>query len=196
MERGQVTIEMMLIFGMFILLVVAVSLPTVFEGARHAGDVQFVSDTKFGTERLAAIASSITNPYERKNVEIYIPGYLTDANSAPPLVFKGTCIETDGRYLNTSTIIMRWDDECRDTGEEDYMFSKNLGVGNWKIYVKNGSIYQEGALIETTGRWYNLTISWENITSDTVPSYIVGSCADAETVLTAEINATLTGACP
>jgi hypothetical protein len=196
MERGQVTIEMIFIFGLFMLLIFAVSVPSVFKGERHAGDVQFVSDAKFATERLATVASGITNPYEKKNVEIYIPGYLTDINSTPPAIFKGVCIETDGRYLNTSTVIMRWDDECRTTQDEGYNFSKDLGAGNWKIYVKNGGVYQEGALIVISEERYNFDISWENITSNTVPSYVVGSCDEAEVLLTAVITAILTGACP
>jgi len=36
--------------------------------------------------------------------------------------------------------------------------------------------YQEGVLIESGGRRYNLTLSWENITSKTVPSYIQSDC--------------------
>jgi hypothetical protein len=62
------------------------------------------------------------------------------------------------------------------TQQETYSFTRDLGAGNWKIYVNTGSGYQEGALIESGGRRYNLTISWENITSNTVPSSIIANC--------------------
>lgn len=196
MEKGQVTIEMIFIFGMFIMIIFAVSLPSVMQASRDAKDVQFISDAKFATDRLATYAGDILNPYEKKNVEVYIPGQITDANSAPPFLFRGVCIETDGRYLNTTTVILRFDSECNEVQDEGYDFSKDLGAGDWKIYIQNDSIYQEGTLIETSGRRYNLTISWENITSYTVPSYIAASCDDAEVVLTAAITDILTGACP
>ena len=75
MERGQVTIEMILIFGMFLLLIFAVSIPTVLQSGRAADDVQYVSDVKFATERLATFTSSVSHPDEKKNVEIYMPGF-------------------------------------------------------------------------------------------------------------------------
>jgi hypothetical protein len=197
MERGQVTIEMIFIFGLFMLLIFSVSVPSVFKVERDAWDVQLVSDAKFATDRLATLAGSISHPDEKKNAEIYIPGYTTDFGSAPPLTLMVTCIEAEGSSLNTSLAIMRWDSECKVVTESDADFSKNLGSGDWKIYVNTGSGYQEGALLEINGAEYDLTISWENITSHTVPSYVANDCDDAEVILTAVITGLLSGgACP
>ena len=68
---------------------------------------------------------------------------------------------------------------CQMVQDDAYNFSKNLGAGDWKMYINTGSGYQEGVILEDSGRRYNLTISWENITSNTVPSYVIGSCGAA-----------------
>ena len=180
MERGQVTVEMIFIFGLFLLLVFAVSVPSVSKSELYARDVQFVSDVKFASERLATIASTISNPYEKKNIEIYIPGFysgnLSEVDSA---ALRGTCIDADGSTISSLAFILRKNSDGVMVQDEEYEFSKNLSSGNWKIYVNTGSGYQEGALYEFEGRMYDFTISWENITSNTVPSYIIDSCDDA-----------------
>lgn len=181
MEKGQVTIEMIFIFGLFMLLIFAVSVPSVFKGERYARDIQFISDAKFATERLATFASSISNPYEKKNVEIYIPGYTTTGNASDnkPLMWMSTCTSASGSVLNTTVAMVRRDSDGTVTLQDTHSFSRDLGAGNWKIYVNTGSGYQERVLIESTGRRYNLTISWENITSNTVPSYTTLSDCDS-----------------
>ena len=181
MERGQVTIEIILIFGMFLLLIFAVSIPTVLQSGRDADDVQYVSDVKFATERLATFAASVSHPDEKKNVEIYMPGSYVGNFSDPstPATLRAMCIDADGRSLDAIAAIIRQGSEGFIVQEDDYEFSKNLGAGDWKIYVNTGSGYQEGALYEYGGKRYNLIISWENITSNTVPSYVISSCDDA-----------------
>jgi hypothetical protein len=178
MERGQVTIEMIFIFGLFMLLIFAVSVPSVLKGERYARDVQFVSDAKFAAERLATFASSTSNPYERKNVEIYMPGYTSAANSSDnkPLMWMGMCTSANGSVLNTTVGMIRRKGDGTVTLQDTYSFTRDLGAGNWKTYVNNGSGYQEGVLIESSGKRYNLTISWENITSNTVPSNTLTNC--------------------
>lgn len=178
MERGQVTIEMIFIFGLFMLLLIGISVPSVLKGERYARDVQFVSDAKFSSERLASIASTMSNPYERKNIEIYIPGYTSSSNSSDDktLAWMGSCISASGSVLNTTVGMVRRAGDGTVTLQEMYSFTRDLGTGNWSIYVNTGSGYQEGVLIESGGRRYNLTISWENITSNTVPSYTLANC--------------------
>lgn len=173
MERGQVTVEMILIFGLFMVILLGVSVPSVLKGERYARDVQFVSDAKFASERLATIAGAISNPYEKKTVEIYMPGYTSTGNSTDnkPLMWMGSCTSASGSVLNTTVGMVRRKSDGTVTLQDTYSFTRNIGAGNWKIYVNTGSGYQEGVLIESGGRRYNLTISWENITSNTVPSY-------------------------
>lgn len=178
MEKGQVTIEMILIFGVFVMLIFAISVPTVFRGERYARDIQFMSDAKFATEQLATFASSVSNPHEKRNVEIYMPGYTSAGNASDnnPLIWMAMCTTTSGSVLNTTVAIVRRNSEGTVTMQEVYSFSKNLGAGNWKTYINTGSGYQEGVIIEDSGRRYNITISWENITSNTVPSDTPGNC--------------------
>jgi hypothetical protein len=187
MERGQVTIEMIFIFGLFMLLIFAISVPSVFQGERYVRDVQFISDAKFATERLATFASSISNPYEKKNVEIYIPGYISgNLSGTEAAMLMGTCIETSGSFLKTTVAIIRRDSNGTVIQSECYDFSKNLGAGTWKMYVNTGSGYQEGPIIETGGNRYSLAISWENITSNTVPDYVGLNDCDAAKALIGE----------
>jgi hypothetical protein len=182
MERGQVTIEMIFIFGLFILLVFSISVPSVLKGERYAKDVQYASDAKFASERLVTIASSISNPYEKRNVEIYIPGHYSGNLSDPtsPALLRAMCIDAEGSSINTFFAIVRQNSDGMMIQDEDYEFSKNLSAGDWKIYVNTGSGYQEGAIYEYSGgRRYSLTISQGNITSHTIPTYIISDCDDA-----------------
>lgn len=178
MERGQVTVEMIFIFGLFMMLIIGVSVQSVLKGERYARDVQFTSDAKFATERLATFAGSISNQYERKNVKIYMPGYTTVANSTDnkPLMWMAMCTSASGSVLNTTIGMVRRKTDGTVTTQEAYSFTRDLGDGNWTIYVNTGSTYQEGVIIESTGDWYNITIEWENITSNTVPSYTRTDC--------------------
>jgi hypothetical protein len=173
MERGQVTVEMIFIFGLFMMILIGVSVPSVLKSERYARDVQFVSDAKFASERLATFAGSISNPYEHRNVEIYVPGYTSTSNSTDnkPLMWMGTCISASGSVLNTTLGMVRRKSDGTVTLQETHSFSRDLGAGNWTIYVNTGSGYPEGVLIESSGRRYNLTIQWENITSNTVSGY-------------------------
>lgn len=178
MERGQITIEMILVFGMFVMLVFAVSVPTVFRGEKSARDIQFISDAKFATEQLATFAMSISNPHERRNVGIYMPGYTSAGNASNnlPIIRMVMCITTSGSVLNTTVAIVRRNSDGTVDMQETHGFSENLGGGNWKTYVNTGSGYQEGVIIEDGGRTYNITLSWENITSNTVPVSTPGNC--------------------
>lgn len=172
MEKGQVTIEAILVLGMFVLLLFAVSVPTVFRAKGDAMDIQFASDAKFASERIATYASSVITSDERKKVEIYLPGYTSSGNASDnkPLLWMATCTATSGNLLNTTIAIVRRDSDSTVTMQETYNFSRRLGTGNWKTYVNTGSGYQEGVIVEEIGRKYNITFSWENITSNTVPS--------------------------
>ena len=178
MERGQVTVEMIFIFGLFMMILIGVSVPSVLKGERYARDVQFVSDAKFASERLATIASTMSNPYEKRNIEIYMPGYTSTSNSTDnkPLMWMGMCTSFSGSVLNTTLGMVRRKNDGTVTLQETQSFTRDLGAGNWKTYVNTGSGYEERVLIESIGRRYNLTISWENITSNTVPSSIISNC--------------------
>ena len=184
MERGQVTVEMILIFGLFMMLLIGISVPSVLKSERYARDVQFVSDAKFASERLATIAGAISNPYEKKNVEIYVPGYTSAVNSTDnkPLMWMGSCTSASGSVLNTTIGMVRRESDGTVTLQETHSFTRDIGGGNWKIYVNTGSGYQERALIESSGKRYNFTISWENITSNTVPSYMPVDCSSILTL--------------
>lgn len=173
MERGQVTVEMIFIFGLFMMILIGVSVPSVLKSERYARDVQFVSDAKFASDRLATFAGGISNQYEKKTVEIYMPGYTSSGNSSDnkPLMWMGMCTSASGSVLNTTLGMVRRTGDGTVVLQETHSFSSDLGGGNWSIYVNNGSGYQEGALIESSGRRYNITIEWGSITSNTVPSY-------------------------
>ncbi|MBU2559535.1 hypothetical protein KKA03_01415 [archaeon] len=178
MERGQVTVEMILIFGLFMMILIGVSVPSVLKSERYARDVQFASDARFASERLVTYAGSISNPHEKKTVEIYMPGYTSSANSTDnkPLMWMGMCTSISGSVLNTTLGMVRRTSDGTVTLQETHNFVRDLGSGNWSIYVNTTSGFQKGVLIESIGKRYNITIQWENITSNTVPSYTQANC--------------------
>lgn len=185
MDRGQITIEMILIFGLFILLIFTVSFPTALLGDKNSREVQIASDAKFASDRLATFAASISNPSEKRNVEIYIPGFTSAGNASndKPIIWSAVCITSDGSFLNTSIAIIMRTKDGTITKQETYSFSKNLGRGNWKTYVNTGSGYSEGVIVEDRGSRYNISISWENITSNTVPKYLsLNNCSAVSTL--------------
>jgi hypothetical protein len=180
MERGQVTIEMIFIMGVFMLLLFSVSIPSVLEGGRYSKEVQFTSDAKFANERLATALGMLSNPYEKRSIEIYMPGHDSPFNSSDnkPVVWMGMCTEASGSVLNTTVAMVRRQADGTVIMQETYSFTRDLGAGNWKIYINTSSGYQEGVLVESAGRMYNFTLSWENITSNTVPSYVLANCSN------------------
>lgn len=181
MAKGQVTIEMLMVFGAFILIIFAILVPTVFRAESYARDVQFTSDAKFASEKIATFASSVSNPYEKRSITLHLPGYTSSGNASnnKPRIQMGMCTTTSGSILNTTIALVRRNSTGALTMQETYSFTRNLGGGNWKTYINTGSGYVEKPIVEGHGKEYNITISWENITSTTVPSSTFNSCNDA-----------------
>gem|GEM_PF-6273737 len=175
-QKAEVTIEALFIMGVFILILVTVSISNIFEAVDTTRDVRVVSDAKYVAEQIATYASSITNPYEKKILRIYIPGYSSSGTTpaGDPLIWIRSCISTDGDVLNTTVQTIRYSNEGIITKQEEYSFTKDLPGTGWAIYVPNSTAPKP--IFEDEGYTYTLVISWKNITSQTELEWIVDNC--------------------
>jgi hypothetical protein len=174
-EDGQVTIEALLIFGAFILILTTVSIPNVFKAQNAARDVQFVADARYATEQLASAANSITSIYDKKNIVVYVPGYASVGNDTGgnPIIHMGTRIcSPNGSNLVTTVLIVRRDSAGTITKQENYTFSVPLVGTNWTVITPSGS---GDTIFEDQGRWRNFTVSWKSINTTTEnPAAVAG----------------------
>ncbi|NOZ77204.1 MAG: hypothetical protein GXO65_05965 [Euryarchaeota archaeon] len=164
-NRGQITVEALLIFGAFLLILASISIPNVFKAQDNARDVQFVADARYAADQLASIANSITSTYDKRTVSVYIPGYTSAGNvSGRPIIHMGTRIcSPDGSNLVTTVLIVRRDSTTGNTTQADYYnFTIPLSGQSWTVEAPGGE-----PIFEDQGRWRNFTISWKNITSTT-----------------------------
>lgn len=163
-NRGQITIEALLILGMFMLILLTVSIPINFRAERATRDVQVVSDARYATEQIAAAANSIANTYEKKNIAVYIPGFSSEGISNGNYnTHRGTRIcSPDGSNLVTSVLIVRRDSSGTILQQDFYDFTVPLNGAGWSITSSTGD-----TILEDLGRWRNVEISWKGINATT-----------------------------
>ncbi len=145
-ERGQVTIEAMLIVGMFMVLLVTVSYPLAWNSKTYAREVSIVGDARFVTDQIANAANSIVHPDEKRTIDVYVPAFNSPDTSIP------VSITTDGNKLNATISI---------PGSAKTLSSELYGTG-WAMF--NGANGSEAGISETSGERYTITITWKNIT--------------------------------
>ncbi len=173
-ERGQITIEAIIIFGMLILILVAISWPMAWRARNAANDVTMVSDARYATEQIASAANSIVVPGGKRTIEVYVPGYLSPGNTTGgvPLTHIATRIcSPDGSNLVTTVIIMRRASDGAIKREEEHNFTTKLYGSNWSF-----SVGGEDAIVEDRGKRYTLELYWKNITSTTSNSLSNVTC--------------------
>lgn len=145
-ERGQVTIEGVLIIGILLAIFLAVSIPLAFRTKDNARDVSLVADARYVTERIATAANSIVHPDEKRTIDIYVPAFSSQDENIP------VTITTDGDSLIT---YIQFPTETKN-------ITIDLYGTNWSIY--DGSTGNAGDLAESSGGRYTITITWANIT--------------------------------
>lgn len=155
-NRGQITVEAILIFGLLILLFIGVSVPLAFKAKNMANDAGAVSDARYAMEQLVATANSISTPGEKRTISIYLPGFTS--NGREPGGNALTSIEsswsTNGTHLLVGIAIKRYKDDGTLKQNESYSLVKKLYGPGWYMTP----------LTESTGRRYDFTIYWRNIT--------------------------------
>jgi uncharacterized protein (UPF0333 family) len=100
-EKGQITVEAVLILGFFILIFVGVTVPMVFNARDSAIDTTVLADAKFATEEIAAATNQVVVNGSKRTIEIYVPGNNGSSTKI------GTRICTDGLNINTTVGILR-----------------------------------------------------------------------------------------
>lgn len=174
-EKGQITIEAIIIFGALILIFIGVSVPLAFKVKDAATDVMVVSDARYAAEQIVAVANSISTPGEKRTVEVYIPGYTSVGTVATeagvrPLIWIGTGIGTnDGSNLTTMVGILRLRDDGTLKQSEIRSFTKSLYGGSWTIngtgfvtYLPPNVTLPSNWIGETQGGRYEVITTWDN----------------------------------
>ncbi len=150
-DRGQITVEAVLILGFFILIFVGTTLPMAFKARNSALDTTMLADAKFATEQIAGAASSVVVNGSKRTIEVYVPGYNSSA------IKMATRICTDGSYINTTVGIKR------SGVTESYNFSSKLYGGGWTMTSVSGGSY----IAERSGKRYTIVITYKSINSTT-----------------------------
>lgn len=155
-NRAQITIEAILIFGLFILIFIGVSVPLAFKARDMASDTGIVADARYAAEEIAAAANSISVPGEKRTIRVYIPGF-TSAGKAPngePLGKITTSISTNGTHLLVGVSIKRYRSDGTLKQQETHNITRRLHGTGWTM----------NPLSESNGRWYSFKIYWRNLT--------------------------------
>jgi uncharacterized protein (UPF0333 family) len=146
-EKGQITVEAVLILGFFILIFIGVTVPMAFDARNTATDTTIIADAKFATEQIAAAASTVIVNGSKRTIDVYVPGYSGGSNNISTRI----CNDSTGSYLNTTVNILR-------TGvSEAHNISSKLYGGGWSF--NSGS-----CITENTGQRYTVVIEYKSIT--------------------------------
>jgi uncharacterized protein (UPF0333 family) len=162
-EKGQITIEAVLILGFFIMIFIGVTVPMAFNARTSAIDTTVLADAKFATEQIASAASTVVVNGSKRTLEVYVPGYNSSSLNV------GTRICTDGSNINTTVGIVR------AGGSESYNFSAKLFSDGWDLN-------SNGYIAEKSGKRYTIVITYKNITSTTANTFTPsGGCTGSFT---------------
>jgi uncharacterized protein (UPF0333 family) len=149
-EKGQITVEAVLILGFFILIFVGVTVPMVFNARDSAIDTTVLADAKFATEEIAAATNQVVVNGSKRTIEIYVPGNNGSSTKI------GTRICTDGLNINTTVGILR------DGVGESHDISAKLYSSGWSLTSPSTSY-----ILETSGKRYTIEIEYKSIESTT-----------------------------
>jgi len=181
-ERGQITIEAILIFGMFILILVGISYPLAFRVRADADDISLLSDARFAIEQIGAATDTITTPGSKRTIQVYIPGFKSPGNTSTnvPITHIATRICIDGNNMNSTVLLIRRQSDGTVSRLETHTFTRSLYSSNWGITSSNIA-----SIVEDRGRWHDITLTWQTINSTTGNSI---SGIDCSTDLTSTPN--------
>jgi uncharacterized protein (UPF0333 family) len=143
-KKGQITVEAILLFGIFIIILVSVSFPMAMKARKHAIEVTVVSDARYASEQIVTAANRIAYPGGRRTIEIYVP-----ASRGKNIT---TSISTDGSNLITTVSI---------PGDTPKIINLSLYGDNWAMY--NASSGSSSNITETSGARYRFVITWKSI---------------------------------
>lgn len=155
-NRGQITVEAILIFGLLILLFIGVSVPLAFKAKNMANDAGAVSDARYAMEQLAATANSISTPGEKRTISVYLPGFTSKGREpgGKPLTSISSNWSTNGTHLLVGIAIKRYKEDGTLKQDESYSLTKKLYGQGWSMTT----------LTESTGRRYDFVVYWRSIT--------------------------------
>ncbi len=161
-NRGQITVEAVLILGFFILIFFGVTVPMAFQARNAAIDTTVLADAKFATGQIASAAGTVLVNGSRRTIDVYVPAYQSNT------IKIGTRICTDGTYLNTTVAINR-------TGvAETHELSQKLYGSGWSLTSASGTAY----IAENIGKRYTIVIEYKSINSTTTNTFTPsGGCS-------------------
>lgn len=161
-SKAQITIEAIILVGIFILILMGITMPMALKAQRTATEVSFASDAKYATEQILAAANSLSAPGAKRTIVVYVPGATSARNTTTnnkPFVNFTTYIATDGSSLITTVSMVRNNDDGSVFMSESYTYRSALYGSGWKMYNSAGTAAN---LSETVGRRYRFTITWES----------------------------------
>lgn len=164
-RKAQITVEALIVMGAILLILLSVSVPFTLQSGRYARDVQHAGDARYAVEEIATAANSISNEYEKRSLRLFIPGYTSAgvALGGKPIIERTTRITTtgDGGALVAQLMQVRRHSNGSVLQNDTYTFQVELYGKDWIIAYANGT---PGDIVESSGAWYNISITYKNIT--------------------------------
>lgn len=149
-EKGQITIEAILIIGFFVFVFFSITVPLAFRSVDYARDLSVASDARYAFNEILGAASSVVANGSKRTINVYIPGYKANASSQT----RVTVVCTDGSTLYGKVILAK--------NNEIKSFSAPLYGSGWSLGDANGI----SSIIEDTGRRHTITVTWKSIGSN------------------------------
>jgi uncharacterized protein (UPF0333 family) len=144
-EKGQITVEAVLIMGFFVLIFFGVTVPMAFNARDSALDTTIIGDAKFATEQIAGAANTIIINGSKRTIDVYVPGYSAGSINIT------TTMCSDGSHINTSVGI------TRSGSTETHNVSSKLYGGGW-------TLNSGGCVVESAGERYTTVVEYKTIT--------------------------------
>jgi|GEM_PF-1999571 len=159
-EKGQITIEAILIMGFFVLVFFSITVPLAFRAVDAARDLSVAGDAKYAFNEIASAANSVVANGSKRTINVYIPGYnATSANDR-----RATVICTDAGGSNLIGKVILRNNEVRN-------FSTPLYGSGWSVRDATGA----NSIIDAVGRRHVITVTYKSITSNLTNSVLAGA---------------------
>jgi hypothetical protein len=160
-RRGQLTIEFLILMGLFILVLVGTTFLFLLETTADAREVDIVSAARFAAEEISSATYSASAPRSKRVLDVYLPGYRSAgvASGGERLANISTILTTDGENLITEVRITRYYQNGSLKLQEEWNFSRRLYGSGWTLYSEGVS----GGVQEEIGSRYRVYIRPGNL---------------------------------
>lgn len=163
-EKGQITVEAIILIGIFFLILLSITVPMLFYSKGAAEDVTVVSDARYAVESITSAVNSVVTPGSKRTIEVYIPAARSAGNvsGSTPYINITTTMDTDGDVLIANVSIKRYRSDGTLRVDDVRTITRDLYGSGWVLF--DNATQTEKGITEEIGKKYDIVITWKNIT--------------------------------